>query len=295
MIIFDRQVTEKMNSLLHRKNDFGRKLATVTLRGPHIPLQEVSCNVASSIVTGSPLQEVSCNVASSIVTGSLPSLPNALLRNEDFHRPGSRIDVSDAAKHYLQKQDYRNRTARLQSFRYWDGLLLSAELVEDLVDAGFYMISQPDVVRCCSCRVEISNWRRGDKAIDVHRRYNPSCDFVKSYYIQKLWYADNDGLVCDDNDTASRDVVGAVNQLDSERPAIKERIKKRVNNLRPRIAAGGFRDLPRAYHPLASISIHSQTVKDFDTWSSPSSTCPAENISFVSCYNFTSIILGLTG
>ena len=199
-----------MNSLLYRKKkDFGRKLGMVTLRGPHIPLQEVSCNVASSIVTG-----------------SLPSLPYTLLRNENCHRPGSRLDVSDAAKHSLQKPDYRNRTARLQSFRYWDGLLLPAELVEDLVDAGFYMISQPDVVRCYSCSVEIRNWRRGDKAIDVHRWYNPSCDFVKSYYIQNLCNADNDGLVCDDNDTTSRDVVGAVNQLDSERPAIKERIKK---------------------------------------------------------------------
>ena len=136
-MIFDK-VTEKMNSLLYRKkNDFGRKLRMVTLRGPHIPLQEVSCNVASSIVTG-----------------SLPLLPDKLLRNKDCYRPGSRLDVSDAAKHSLQKPDYRNKAARLQSFRYWDGFVPPAELVEDLVDAGFYMISQPDVVRCCSCSVE---------------------------------------------------------------------------------------------------------------------------------------------
>ena len=277
-----------MNSLLYRKkiNQSGRKPGIIILRrtGLHIPLQEVSCNVTSSIVTG-----------------SLPLLPNTLLRYEDYHRPGSLLDVFDAAKNSLQKPDYRNRATRLQSFGYWGGLVLPAELVADLVDAGFYLISQPDVVRCCSCSLVVRNWRRGDRAIDVHRRYNPNCEFVKSYCMQKISDAGNDDRrLYNDDDTASRDVVGVANQLDSERPAIKERIKKRVNNNTGlRIAPGSLRDLPQAYYTPASTSIHSQTVKDFDIWSSLDSPPPAEEISFVSCcviiVNCTSIRLGYMG
>ena len=88
--------------------------------------------------------------------------------------------LTDIIRFHIDKQslqpDYTNKAARLQSFKYWAGQIPSAELV----DAGFYMIARPDVVRCYSCGVVIQNWKKGDSAIDVHCLYSPNCELVKA-------------------------------------------------------------------------------------------------------------------
>ena len=166
-----------------------------------------------------PLQEVSCNVIPSMVTGLNPPLlyyEGRSVNHHASHHAGDYFHVHlDVYKHSLRQPDYTDKATRLQSFKYWDGPLPPAELV----DAGFYMIAPRDTVRCYSCKVVVRNWRKGDSPIDVHCLYSPNCNFVKNC-IQKLIEVNDDGM-------ASRDAGGVTNhQLNNERLVIKNRVKE---------------------------------------------------------------------
>jgi len=78
-------------------------------------------------------------------------------------------------KFYLESPDYSDQATRLQSFKYWAGVLPKEELVE----AGFYMTARRDVVRCFSCHVVLQDWEKTDNVIDEHRRHSPDCGFLK--------------------------------------------------------------------------------------------------------------------
>jgi hypothetical protein len=45
-------------------------------------------------------------------------------------------------------------------------------------DAGFYFLGQSDEVRCYSCGLGHSGWRREDNPLEVHRRLSPRCPHV---------------------------------------------------------------------------------------------------------------------
>jgi len=75
----------------------------------------------------------------------------------------------------LKFPDYSDQATRLQSFKYWGGVLPKEELAE----AGFYMIAHRDVVRCFSCHVILQDWKRTEDVIDEHRRHSPDCEFLK--------------------------------------------------------------------------------------------------------------------
>ena len=75
------------------------------------------------------------------------SKPKSFLENPNrSHAPGlSSIDsqISNTTPR-LEFPDYSAQATRLQSFKYWGGVLPKEELAE----AGFYMIARRDVVRC---------------------------------------------------------------------------------------------------------------------------------------------------
>ena len=48
-----------------------------------------------------------------------------------------------------------------------------------LAGAGFYFRNCGDVVRCAFCGVEVGYWKEGDNAIADHKRWSPSCGFIK--------------------------------------------------------------------------------------------------------------------
>ncbi|XP_065908280.1 E3 ubiquitin-protein ligase XIAP-like isoform X2 [Dysidea avara] len=75
----------------------------------------------------------------------------------------------------LQFPDYSDQATRLQSFKYWGGVLPKEELAE----AGFYMIARRDVVKCFSCHVVLQDWEKSDNVINEHQRHNPNCTFLK--------------------------------------------------------------------------------------------------------------------
>ena len=129
-------------------------------------------HLSSSVnFTNVTLVEGFCNfnsIHTSLVTGL--NLP----RPTPFNISDPPPETQKVSKHSLQRPDYSAKAARLQSFKYWGGVLTKNELV----GAGFYMIA-PDVVRCHWCGVVVKEWRKGDSAIDIHCLLSRNCPFVK--------------------------------------------------------------------------------------------------------------------
>ena len=90
-----------------------------------------------------------------------------------FIQPGGLSSSTHVAEE-LPKYAYNDKDARLQSFKYWGGVLPKEELAE----SGFYMIARRDVVRCFSCHVVLQDWERTDNVIEKHRRQSPNCPFL---------------------------------------------------------------------------------------------------------------------
>ena len=82
----------------------------------------------------------------------------------------------------LEFPTYDDQATRLQSFKYWGGVLPK----EKLTEAGFYMIARRDVVRCFSCHVVLQDWEKTDNVIDEHQRHSPECIFLKLYLSQNV-------------------------------------------------------------------------------------------------------------
>ena len=94
-----------------------------------------------------------------------------------FIRPESMLPTTQSEDiEVLQFPDYSDQATRLQSFKYWGGVLPKEELAE----AGVYMIARRDVVRCFSCHVVLQDWEKTDNVIDEHQRHNPNCTFLKA-------------------------------------------------------------------------------------------------------------------
>ncbi|XP_076439210.1 baculoviral IAP repeat-containing protein 3-like [Babylonia areolata] len=47
-----------------------------------------------------------------------------------------------------------------------------------LADAGFYSIDDKGSVKCYSCSIVYSDWKKGDKPLEVHKRISPECQHV---------------------------------------------------------------------------------------------------------------------
>jgi hypothetical protein len=55
-----------------------------------------------------------------------------------------------------------------------------------LAAVGFYYTSRGDIVRCAFCGVEVACWQEGDSSFDDHKRWGPSCGFVKGFVIGNI-------------------------------------------------------------------------------------------------------------
>ncbi|KAM3934264.1 baculoviral IAP repeat-containing protein 2 isoform 1-T3 [Leptodactylus fuscus] len=49
-----------------------------------------------------------------------------------------------------------------------------------LAKAGFYYIGTDDKVKCFKCGLMLDNWKRGDNAIEKHKKLYPSCSFIQN-------------------------------------------------------------------------------------------------------------------
>jgi len=101
--------------------------------------------------------------------------PSAFFIQPESMLPGTQND--NIVIESLEFPDYSDQATRLQSFKYWAGVLPKEELAE----AGFYMIARRDVVRCFSCRVVLQDWEKTDNVIDEHQRHSPNCPFLKTH------------------------------------------------------------------------------------------------------------------
>nr|ANS71023.1 inhibitor of apoptosis 3 [Lymantria dispar multiple nucleopolyhedrovirus] len=85
-----------------------------------------------------------------------------------------------------------NEQRRLATFADWPQhhVLTPAELAY----AGFYCVGRADYVRCAYCRIEIGNWSVGSDAMSDHKRYSPSCEFIRSLLKRPLEPFENDSV-----------------------------------------------------------------------------------------------------
>ncbi|KAK7789133.1 hypothetical protein R5R35_002077 [Gryllus longicercus] len=65
---------------------------------------------------------------------------------------------------------------RLTTFSGWPVSFMSENL---LAEAGFYYLHTGDLVRCAFCGIQIAYWEFGDKPMEEHRRWSPSCPLLR--------------------------------------------------------------------------------------------------------------------
>uniref|UniRef100_A0A8V5GGW1 Uncharacterized protein n=1 Tax=Melopsittacus undulatus TaxID=13146 RepID=A0A8V5GGW1_MELUD len=71
----------------------------------------------------------------------------------------------------------RNEARRLRTFRQWPAD--SPVSPQDLARAGFYYLGPGDEVRCFCCSGILKDWVPGDCPVAEHRKYFPSCKFIR--------------------------------------------------------------------------------------------------------------------
>lgn len=49
-----------------------------------------------------------------------------------------------------------------------------------LAKAGFYYIGTDDKVKCFNCSLMLDNWKKGDNAVEKHKKLYPSCSFIQN-------------------------------------------------------------------------------------------------------------------
>jgi len=99
------------------------------------------------------------------------------LPSSSFIESGAMLPTAQNENNTLEFPTYEDQATRLQSFKYWGGVLPKEELAE----AGFYFVARRDVVRCFSCRVVLQDWERTDNVIEEHQRHSPNCSFLKTH------------------------------------------------------------------------------------------------------------------
>lgn len=86
-----------------------------------------------------------------------------------------------------------NESDRINSFAEWPVTFLSPRL---MASAGFYYLKIEDIVRCAFCRVQIGSWVPGDDPLRDHKRWAPSCRFVRKIPLGNVLA--NNSIVSDD-------------------------------------------------------------------------------------------------
>lgn len=73
---------------------------------------------------------------------------------------------------------YSNNSARLHSFQDWTYSSIVSSY--KLASVGFYCLGRGSKVQCFSCGLIHERWLRGDIPMEVHKRLNPTCPFIRS-------------------------------------------------------------------------------------------------------------------
>ncbi|XP_063807591.1 putative inhibitor of apoptosis [Pseudophryne corroboree] len=74
--------------------------------------------------------------------------------------------------------DNSNELYRISTF---SAFAVDAPVSErSLAKAGFYYIGPNDRVKCFSCGLMLDNWKKGDNAIEKHKKLYPSCSFIQN-------------------------------------------------------------------------------------------------------------------
>lgn len=73
--------------------------------------------------------------------------------------------------------DYRYKTVRFESFKNWPVTYIKPAR---LAAAGFYFTGKGDLVKCFYCHLELYKWIEGDNPIINHRRFSPTCRFIRN-------------------------------------------------------------------------------------------------------------------
>ena len=76
---------------------------------------------------------------------------------------------------YIQ---YLSLAERLATFNTWPKQMNPKP--EELAQAGFFYEGVSDTCCCFYCGVIVHNWEIKDRAIEEHRKWQPSCDFIQS-------------------------------------------------------------------------------------------------------------------
>lgn len=76
----------------------------------------------------------------------------------------------------LKKPDYSSASVRRLSFKHYSSHVIDKE---DLVDAGFFLLSPPQTVKCFACNLVLDVWLPGENPLKKHYRYNSNCPFLR--------------------------------------------------------------------------------------------------------------------
>ncbi|XP_070548758.1 E3 ubiquitin-protein ligase XIAP-like [Ptychodera flava] len=97
--------------------------------------------------------------------------------DDDDDDDSSIFNVEDDPQFIEANRVLKSEYKRLLTFIYWPKN--APVLPEDLAKAGFYYCGSDDRVQCFCCYGILKNWRPGDSAMNEHRKYFPSCPFVR--------------------------------------------------------------------------------------------------------------------
>lgn len=67
--------------------------------------------------------------------------------------------------------------SRLDTFESWSSQIQPDKF--DLSSAGFYYTGRGDIVKCFSCDLRLSHWKKEDNAMKQHEINSPNCIFLK--------------------------------------------------------------------------------------------------------------------
>ena len=84
------------------------------------------------------------------------------------------------SKQQASHPEYASYTRRLESLEGWPKGLPVCK--EEICDAGFVYWNFRDVVTCYYCGQSVGMWEPGDCAYKEHKRWYPSCPFIRMLY-----------------------------------------------------------------------------------------------------------------
>ena len=101
----------------------------------------------------------------------------------------------DTTKNYVYKKEetpvlpsYKYYDNRLETFGNWKKTLPTKK---QLAKAGFVFLGKKDTTTCFACGLNLSFWERKDEPMTEHKKYSPSCEFVKivGVWEERHWFS----------------------------------------------------------------------------------------------------------